>query len=708
MNKKSLVVFVFIFSIIIISMTFVSAGFFGDLWAKITGKPTEAYLDANKDFGTLSQFGCTGTNTATDCSSYPQMECESTPGGESHHHCKWVRTQCIAKPCSEIDDKYCESIPGCSWTENTKTCLDSDGGRWDYSNSGTVSLKDSGSLVKEKSDSCSGNVLTEYYCYEDSYGRVTMGSKTYDCSEEGKVCEGGECVGDVTCSETDSRVDYNNKGETCLNDNCKQDSCISDTELVEYYCFTNGKERSSKIYSCSVEGKVCEHGACVEETVSECTDSDGGKDIYVKGLAKEGSNGVEDKCVLKGTTNTFVSSCSADENCAVWEGYCNEQGYLRSEILDCPNGCVDGACVKENNTPCVEAGYKCTSAVRGCGHYEEKDLDCGAGIGVICCEEIPYCGDGVCFEHSIPGYGENETNCPEDCLGESSSVSLTTSNDLACNPNTQDCSGCEELFNVNTESFAMDSDNYDMVNTCMRVDNSNVVLENEDDVDFKIKSYSEGSSRAGILQVIQAMNSLSEIPYEENLLVVENIGSEDADEIYCPSYGMLGGKVSLDNCYCSFDGSLSSCDSLRGSVVENAINFSHEFFSGTPPGFKSLSTEPNYFEKGSFEWNGIIYEDYCNDAGYLLEYSLDSEDSLLSYFTSCGHQFGRDFICQDGACVLKSCNSNSDCSEGFTCKNNQCLFRNGESCKLDVHCKSGNCFEGECLSDLECFFTSGC
>jgi hypothetical protein len=34
---------------------------------------------------------------------------------------------------------------------------------------------------------------------------------------------------------------------------------------------------------------------------------------------------------------------------------------------------------------------------------------------VVCCQEVPYCGDGVCFYHEIPGYGENETNCPRDC-----------------------------------------------------------------------------------------------------------------------------------------------------------------------------------------------------------------------------------------------------------------------------------------------------
>jgi len=71
----------------------------------------------------------------------------------------------------------------------------------------------------------------------------------------------------------------------------------------------------------------------------------------------------------------------------------------------------------ETSQSCTSQGYKCTSAVRGCGHYDRiynLDSTCGS-TGVICCEEIPYCGDGVCFTHELPGYGETSENCPQDC-----------------------------------------------------------------------------------------------------------------------------------------------------------------------------------------------------------------------------------------------------------------------------------------------------
>lgn len=86
---------------------------------------------------------------------------------------------------------------------------------------------------------------------------------------------------------------------------------------------------------------------------------------------------------------------------------------LNSVNYTCESGCNNGKCLEET---CTSEGYKCTSRVRGCGQYAEKNLNCGGShVGMICCEEIPYCGDGVCFEHDNPNYGETAENCPQDC-----------------------------------------------------------------------------------------------------------------------------------------------------------------------------------------------------------------------------------------------------------------------------------------------------
>tara|TARA_Y100000310_G_C20588644_1_gene766778 strand:- start:192 stop:1079 length:888 start_codon:yes stop_codon:yes gene_type:complete len=64
---------------------------------------------------------------------------------------------------------------------------------------------------------------------------------------------------------------------------------------------------------------------------------------------------------------------------------------------------------------CTALGYKCTSAVRGCGlNYEQLDYDCG-DPNVICCEDTSYCGDGICDTEIAYPNPESEANCPEDC-----------------------------------------------------------------------------------------------------------------------------------------------------------------------------------------------------------------------------------------------------------------------------------------------------
>lgn len=67
---------------------------------------------------------------------------------------------------------------------------------------------------------------------------------------------------------------------------------------------------------------------------------------------------------------------------------------------------------------CTNAGFKCTSPIRGCGlDYQRVDLDCGDIV--ICCEDVGFCGDGICdenLEHEDPGeYPFPEEACPQDC-----------------------------------------------------------------------------------------------------------------------------------------------------------------------------------------------------------------------------------------------------------------------------------------------------
>ncbi len=77
-----------------------------------------------------------------------------------------------------------------------------------------------------------------------------------------------------------------------------------------------------------------------------CTDSDGGKNYYMKGIGQGIivlANGAE---VLSEPQTDSCRPIAANVSTSVNEYYCDEK-YLKSEIVNCPNGCLDGACVEE-------------------------------------------------------------------------------------------------------------------------------------------------------------------------------------------------------------------------------------------------------------------------------------------------------------------------------------------------------------------------
>lgn len=168
---------------------------------------------------------------------------------------------------------------------NDDYCTDSDNGV-NYNVQGTVNNKISG-VTASNSDSCNGDVLTEYSCNTDK----TIKSQTYTCPNG---CLNGKCV---ACSpETNtvfcSRLGYNcgsitqndncgtirtvNCGTcqsefTCINNVCVEDGCVDETD--QQFCSRLSKECSYigtnncgviKTVNCGtcVSGLSCVSGEC--------------------------------------------------------------------------------------------------------------------------------------------------------------------------------------------------------------------------------------------------------------------------------------------------------------------------------------------------------------------------------------------------------------------------------------------------------------
>lgn len=167
-----------------------------------------------------------------------------------------------------------------------------------------------------------------------------------------------EVVDVISCTDSDGyniykkgvvEFEYFDAGETTkagMEDVCNYYSKKTKSHIGlvrESYC--EGDYLKTDWSTCG-QGSVCRDGACVSEdsNVSICTDTDGGKDITIRGSIYGYGGSGDDRCIfvsddgLEGSTN----KCSGNE-CYVGEYFCD--GEVKNlENIPCPSGCLDGAC----------------------------------------------------------------------------------------------------------------------------------------------------------------------------------------------------------------------------------------------------------------------------------------------------------------------------------------------------------------------------
>lgn len=183
----------------------------------------------------------------------------------------------------------------------------------------------------------------------------------------------------------------------------ERDSCDGDT-LTEWICPTSlnrvtRNERYSEEYDCPYG---CQDGACIKEVIEEevpeevevaeeefegeCTDSDGGMDYFVKGTTTGKSH-------TTNFTRSYTDHCMDDSR--LGEGFCWDNNEVNIIRYSCPNGCQDGACVREIVEPTPEPEPECTDSIPCPNEYICQDGAClpapssvGCGIlsidGVLC------------------------------------------------------------------------------------------------------------------------------------------------------------------------------------------------------------------------------------------------------------------------------------------------------------------------------------
>lgn len=311
-NKKS-VIFSVIFVVLILSLSMISAGFFGELWAKITGKA-------------VSYDSCVGGFTNRyDCStvvetgaSYTSMSYEELCGsGDTANYCYWDDSEsgsdaCKEKPCdSYMTEEECPVNYGCEWEEaveeeeevEEKSAIvpkELPEGLWtDWYNMDNPG--DDGDFEKLNDirnsllydNPCGGDNPLYVECKTTSGEDYTETGENVTCSaEKGLICknsDNSELCSDYKvrfycekkekkstqekCVDSDGGINLSEKGTASLSSftNFKETDSCSYGKLLEYYCNETGAEEIEHLfYNCSEEfgsNYTCEDGACVEGVV---------------------------------------------------------------------------------------------------------------------------------------------------------------------------------------------------------------------------------------------------------------------------------------------------------------------------------------------------------------------------------------------------------------------------------------------------------
>ena len=122
-----------------------------------------------------------------------------------------------------------------------------------------------------------------------------------------------------------------------------RDTCIDNRYLKEYIC--SGGTSTPTTFDCQNLGPTytCKTGRCQPGPAPICTDTDGGIIPTIQGK------------IFLGSIYKAVDSCTGTNNMSVNEYYCVGPSNYTSTIMDCSEGCYNGACRALTNISCVDS-----------------------------------------------------------------------------------------------------------------------------------------------------------------------------------------------------------------------------------------------------------------------------------------------------------------------------------------------------------------
>jgi len=359
--KRGLGVFVLLSFILILSLTFVSAGLFSDViknMGKNIGKMTGAATDVDTTPRVAFWVGKVNQHTENGVWMTDPDGKSGTKIGEELAYCqKWY-------PNTISVQKYkLEKIT--TWRTAGNVGKIATSARWSYE------------CVQKSSSVCGDGICGSgeecASCGEDCGHCIARCETDSDC-HGGESCLGGVCV-EVSCTENDGGIEYNVKGDVTgkigNSFSIFIDFCENSAILNESYC--DGANPKTLSHDCGIENRACSNGACIGiPTVIICTDNDStlkniqtldvqtnDPSVYVKSVGTGIYIGSPDNSIYGLEPNPleakpspynyslFYDHCSSATQ--LNEAFCQYNGKLSAVGLICPNGCLNGACIKAQN-----------------------------------------------------------------------------------------------------------------------------------------------------------------------------------------------------------------------------------------------------------------------------------------------------------------------------------------------------------------------
>tara|TARA_Y100000034_G_scaffold136850_1_gene216373 strand:- start:1853 stop:6388 length:4536 start_codon:yes stop_codon:yes gene_type:complete len=219
----------------------------------------------------------------------------------------------------------------------------------------------------------------------------------------------GECDL-ITRVQTRACTDLNNCGTENNKPSETQDCCPESWTCTDWSeCID---EHQTKTCTDSNNCGTTVFKPAVSRSCSVCTESDDGKDYYVNGTTR-GKGIIGDEILEESDYCTKGGTDHLEAGPNIQERFCNDQGFFHSTFFHCPNGCIDGACIAEGETAsgiCEDSDGGDNILQKGTSVYNSSFFNE---------EYTDYCEGNKLIEHNcqpIIGVEIIHANCVNGCV----------------------------------------------------------------------------------------------------------------------------------------------------------------------------------------------------------------------------------------------------------------------------------------------------